>query len=89
MRNFKLNKSYNLEDIEKGNYKLLSIKQALPNIKITKVEDNLLNKIKNGMVLDSFFDEDISLIVDKNNKEIAIYKKMEDGKVKPFKMIEV
>lgn len=87
--NFGINESYTLEDIENGNYKLLSIKEALPNIKITKVDDNLLNKIKNGMVIDSFFEEDISLIVDKNDKEIAIYIRAEEGKVKPFKMIEV
>lgn len=86
---FKIENSYKLDDIKNNNYKLLSIKEALPNIKITKVDDNLLKKIKNGMVLDSFFEEEISLIVDKNNKEIAIYKQIEGNKVKPFKMIEV
>ena len=86
---FSLEDSYTLEDIQKSNYKLLSIKEALPNIKITKVEQPLLKKIKNGMVLDSFFEEELSLIVDENNKEIAIYKKIGDNKVKPFKMIEV
>ena len=39
--------------------------------------------------VDSFFDEKMSLIIDKNNNEIAIYKQTEEGKVKPFKMIEV
>lgn len=86
---FTIKDSYNIEDIESDNYKLLSIKEALPNIKITKVDDNLLKKIKNGQILESFFKEEISLIVDKNNKEIAIYKKIENNKVKPFKMIEV
>ena len=86
---FSIADSYTLEDIEKDNYKLLSIKEALPNIKIIKVEDNLLKKIKNGMVLDSFFNEEISLILDENNNEIAIYKQVGEGKVKPFKMIEV
>lgn len=86
---FTIEESYTLEDIEKNNYKLLSIKEALPNIKITKVEDKLLKKIQNGMMIESFFEEEISLIVDNNNKEIAIYKQTGDGKVKPFKMIEV
>ena len=86
---FTLNNAYTLEDIQNDNYKLLSIKESLPNIKVTKVEDNLLRKIKNGQVIDSFFEEEMSLIVDKNNIEIAIYKKIENGKVKPFKMIEV
>lgn len=86
---FSIEDSYTLEDIQNDNYKLLSIKDALPNIKITKVDDKLLKKIKNGQVLDSFFDEKMSLIIDKNNNEIAIYKQTEEGKVKPFKMIEV
>lgn len=86
---FRIENSYTLEDIKNKNYKLLSIKEALPNIKIIKVDDALLVKIKNGMVLDSFFEEEMSLIVDKDNKEIAIYKQIEEKKVKPFKMIEV
>jgi len=86
---FSLKDSYTLEDIKNDNYKLLTIKESLPNIKITKIDDKLLRKIKNGMVLDSFFDESMSLIVDKNNREIAIYHQIEDGKVKPLKMIEV
>lgn len=86
---FSLEKSYTIEDIKNNNYKLLTITEALPNIKVTKVNNKLLNKIKNGMILDSFFKEEISLIVDENNKEIAIYKQTDNGKVKPFKMIEV
>lgn len=86
---FTLDDAYTIEEIQKGNYQLLSIKEALPDIKITKVDDKLLTKIKNGQILDSFFTEEISLIVDKNNKEIAIYKQIEDNKVKPYKMIEV
>lgn len=86
---FSLEESFTLEDIKKDNYKLLSIKEALPNIKITKISDKTLKKVKNGMVLDKFFDEELSLIVDKQEKEIAIYKDIGNGKVKPYKMIEV
>ncbi len=86
---FSIEESNTLEEIEKGNYKLLSIKEALPNIKITKVDDILLKKIKNGMILDSFFDEEISLIEDKKGNDIAIYKKDKKGKVRLYKMIEV
>lgn len=86
---FSLDNSYSLEDIENNNYKLLTISEALPNIKVTKIDDRLLSKVRNGQVLDSFFEEEMSLLVDKNDKEIAIYKQIEDGKVKPFKMIGV
>jgi len=86
---FKIEDSYTIDDIKKGNYKLLSIREALPNIKVTKVEDKLLKKIKNGMKVDKFFNEDISLIVDSNNKEIAIYQNINGNKSKLYKMIEV
>ena len=86
--NFDIESSYTLEDIENNNYKLLSIKESLPNIKTTVIDDKLLNKVKNGMVLDKFFDEEISLLITEEGKEIAIYKNI-DGKAKPFKMIEV
>lgn len=86
---FTLEDSFTLEDIQNDKYKILSIRKALPNIKVTKVDDTLLKKIKNGVILNSFFDEDMSLIVDKNNNEIAIYKKDSSGKVRPYKMIEV
>lgn len=86
---FSLDDSYTLEQIKNNEYKLLTIRESLPNIKVTKLDDELLKKIKNGMILDSFFKEEISLLVDKDNKEIAIYKQDKNGKVKPYKMIEV
>ena len=86
---FLLEDAFTLEDIQKDNYKLLSIKEALPNIKITKIDDKTLKQVKNGMVLDKFFEEEISLLVDKDGREIASYKDIGNGKVKPYKMIEV
>lgn len=86
---FLLEDAFTLEDIQKDNYKLLSIKEALPNIKMTKIDDKTLKQVKNGMVLDKFFEEEISLLVDKDGREIAIYKDIGNGKVKPYKMIEV
>ncbi len=86
---FTLKDAYTLKDIEENNYKLLSIKECLPNIKTTVIEEPLLTKVKNGMVLDKFFKENISLLLDKEGKEIAIYIASGDNKVKPYKMIEV
>ena len=86
---FTLENAYTLKDIEENNYKLLSIKECLPNIKTTIIEEPLLTKVKNGMVLDKFFEENMSLLLDKEGKEIAIYIASGDNKVKPYKMIEV
>lgn len=85
---FKLEESYSLEDIEKDNYKILKIREALPDIKITIIDDATLKKVQNGMILPSFFDEELSLLVDSQDHEVAIYKK-EDNMAKPYKMIEV
>ena len=86
---FTLKDAYTLKDIEENNYKLLSIKECLPNLKTTIIEEPLLTKVKNGMVLDKFFKENMSLLLDKEGKEIAIYIASGDNKVKPYKMIEV
>lgn len=86
---FTLKDAYTLKDIVENNYKLLSIKECLPNIKTTIIEEPLLTKVKNGMVLDKFFKENMSLLLDKEGKEIAIYIASGDNKVKPYKMIEV
>lgn len=86
---FTLKDAYTLKDIEENNYKLLSIKECLPNIKTTVIEEPLLTKVKNGMVLDKFFKENMSLLLDKEGKEIAIYIASGDNKVKLYKMIEV
>lgn len=87
--NFDIANSYTIQDIENDNYKLLSINESLPELEVTILDDNMLKKVKNGQVLDNFFKEEISLLVDKNNNPIAIYKKIENGKVKPYKMFEV
>ena len=50
--NFSLDNSYTLEDIEKGNYKLISIEEVLDYPKI-EIDDNLYKKISNGVVLDN------------------------------------
>ena len=86
---FLLEDAFTLEDIQKDNYKLLTIKEALPNIKITRIDNKKLKQVKNGMILDKFLEEELSLLVDKDGKEIAIYKNIENNKAKPYKMIEV
>lgn len=86
---FSLEDSNTLEDLETNNYKILTIKEALPNIKTLTIEEPLLTKVKNGMVLDKFFEEDKVLLLDKSGKEIAIYTDCGNNKVKLYKMIEI
>lgn len=85
--NFDIKNSYTINDIKNKNYQLLTIKEVLNIEKIT-VDDALLKKIKNGSILDRFFQSDKALILDKNNNEIGIYKTYEkdNSKVKPDKI---
>lgn len=85
--NFSVNESYTLSDIRNGNYKLLNIKDVIDIEKVT-VTGEMLSKIKNGAILDKFFDSDKALILDMDGKEIGIYKIYDKdcNKVKPEKI---
>lgn len=67
-----LDDAYLLEDIEKGNYKLISIENSLSNFIILKLKDNELFKAKNGNILDFYIDGNV-LVVDEDSNEIALY----------------
>ncbi len=74
--NFLLENSYTLEDIKKGKYKLLKIKDVL-DIPVVIADDKLKNKIVNGVKLKENY-PDIVLFTDKEGNELAIYKKDKD-----------
>lgn len=84
---FSIDKSYTLNDIKNGNYKLLNIKDVIDIEKVV-VSDDMLFKIKNGMILDKFFISDKALILDNKGNEIGIYKTYDKDskKVKPDKI---
>ena len=82
---FNINEAYSLDDIKNGNYKLISILDALPNLKRIIVNDDMAYKIRNGVVLEPFFKEDRAIILDKDNNLISIYEN-KDGKARVYKM---
>lgn len=84
---FKIENSYTLEDIENDDYKLLSIKDALPSIEKINVSNDLLKKIRNGVRLEKFFDSEYALIMDKD-QEIAIYKNEKNMAI-PYRVFEI
>lgn len=85
---FNISDSYTLEDIENDNYKLLSIKEALSNVKQVIVSGEALFKIKNGTRLENIYHSDKVLFLDEFNNEIALYKTLDnDDKIlKVYKM---
>ena len=84
---FLIDNSYTLDDIKNNKYKLLSISEVL-NIEKVVVDGILLKKVKNGCVLDKFFDTNMALILDELVNEIGIYKiyDKDNSKVKPYKI---
>ena len=80
---FNIKDSSTLEDIEKGNYKLISIYDSIDLPKV-EVADSLIKKISNGVKLENKYDYDLFCFT-KDKEILAIYKKDNDI-VKPVKV---
>jgi len=83
--NFMISDSYTINDVLSDNYKVIEIMKAFSNIPKVVVDDEIAFKIKNGVVMDKFFDSDLAFIVDNKNKLIALYKNV-DNKSRAYKM---
>jgi len=83
--NFSLSDAITLEELTSGNYKLLSIKEAFPNIPTKVVDGPELFKIKNGAPIDRFVDNSMYFIEDPEQKLIALYKN-DETKARVYKM---
>ena len=84
---YSIENSYKLEDIAKGNYKLLTKEDVLSDLEIIDINQNLYEKIKNGSIIDKNFKDDLACFR-YQNKIIAIYKTYSKDitKAKPYKM---
>ena len=82
---FSLEDTYTIDDIRECMYSILSIDEVLDLPKIV-VDKKLEKKISNGCVLDKFFDDDMAMVMNKNNQLLAIYQQCTDNKVKPYRM---
>lgn len=83
--NFTLEDTYTIDDIRSNMYSMFSIEEVLDLPKIV-VDKELEKKIRNGQVLDKFFDNDMAMIMNKDNDLLAIYQMNENNKVKPYRM---
>ena len=73
---FNIKDAYSLEEVRKGNYKLLNIKDVLDIDKVT-VSNDLKFKILNGNKVKGNY-SDMVLFLDDDGRELAIYKKDND-----------
>lgn len=82
---FEIDEAYKIDDIKKNNCKLLDICSAFPKIPKVIVDDDMAFKVKNGVILDKFFDSEMAFILDKENNLLAIYQNVLD-KAKVYRM---
>lgn len=85
---FTINQSYDIESIENNHYKIISIADCLQNYKNIIADDFLINKIKNGAILQNRYNEDIIVFKNNKNNVLAIYKTYDKDvtKIKPWKI---
>ena len=86
--NFTVDNSFTLEEISNNSFSLINIIDAFPNIPTIKVDEKMANKIKNGVILDRFFDDEFAFIIDENENLIEIQKEEENKKIKLIKFRE-
>lgn len=84
---FKIEESYDINDIEKGNYKLITITDVLKDKNCVIIDDNLYNVIKNGGLISNSYNKEMVTFL-YNGKAVAIYKvyDKDNTKMKPYKM---
>ena len=82
---FSLENTYTLDDIRSGMYSMLRIEDILdlPEFVVDKEQEK---RIRNGQVLDKFFDSDMVMVMNGDNKLLAIYQEYHDKKAKPYRM---
>ncbi len=74
---FKIEDSYTLDEIQKGDYQLISLSNALSDLNKLVVTDELMHHIKNGMAISLKYFDNYSLtrLVDQDDNLLAIYDK--------------
>ena len=83
--NFSLEDTYTLDDIRSSMYSMLNIEEVIDLPKVV-VDIDMEKKIRNGCVLDKFFDDDMVMIMNKDNQLLAIYQVVDNIKARPYRM---
>ena len=83
---FNINDSNTLDDIKNGNYKIMSIDEALSDIYSVDMDDSLYKKVSNGVKLENTYNKDM-VVFKYNNKVKAIYRN-DNGMLRIYKMFK-
>ena len=79
-----LENTYTLDDIRYGMFSMMEIRDVV-NLPEVVVDKDMEIKIRNGQVLDKFFDDDMVMVINEDDELVAIYQRIDDNKVKPYR----
>lgn len=82
---FKIEDSYTIEDIKNNNFKLVSDDEIFKDYFRVTVNQELETKIKNGAILPNIYKKLPVAFYNEQGKILALYKKYQEDKIKPFK----
>lgn len=87
---FQIDNSVILDDIEKNNYRIVSMYDALKDYKIVSVDSFIEGKILNGRILENRYDDSIIVFCNSNKEILAIYEvyQKDKTKIKPIKVLK-
>ena len=87
---FSIEDSYTLEDIEKGNYKVIPMLKAFENYFVVTADAYLENMILNGRILENRYDQDLVVFKNEFDNVLAIYEvyDKDNTKIKPLKVFK-
>lgn len=88
---YNIEESTTLQEIENGNYKLISFYDALKDYPMVEVDEYIENKVRNGRILDNRYEYEKFVYINKNKEVLAIYEvyDKDNTKVKPFKVFNM
>lgn len=80
-----LENTYTLDDIRYGMFSMMEIRDVV-NLPEVVVDKDMERKIRNGQVMEKFFDDDMVMVINENDNLVAIYQRIDVNKVKPYRM---
>lgn len=87
---FSIEDSNTLEDIEKGNYKMMPMLKVFENYFVVTADAYLENMILNGRILENRYDQDLVVFKSESDNVLAIYEvyDKDNTKIKPLKVFK-
>jgi len=86
--NFLIENSYTIDEIKKGNYRLVDLKDIFKDYPLIEVDSNMYEKIIHGQEFANVFNKDF-ILYSYNNEIVAVYQisKKDNKKIKPLILV--